>query len=156
MFSDEHKCQIIEISQILEQRCLQEGDETVNLGPGVDHCARNKLLDYLITGDKSWCTPEHSVDKTQLHAMEAPVLSCHKKVVQSAIKVMTTVFWDSLGMILLDILPKGESVNVDRHCEALDWLRQGVGHKRPGLLRSGVLLQHSNATPHMKTHRGLA
>ncbi|GFN80596.1 histone-lysine N-methyltransferase SETMAR [Plakobranchus ocellatus] len=51
-------------------------------------------------------------------------------------------------MILLDILPKGESVNADRYCETLDRLRHAVRSKRPGLLRSEVVLQHDNATPH--------
>ncbi|GFN76156.1 histone-lysine N-methyltransferase SETMAR [Plakobranchus ocellatus] len=70
------------------------------------------------------------------------------KVQQSASKVMATVFWDSRGMTLLDILPKGESVNADRYCETLDWLRHAVRRKRSGLLCSGVVLQHDNATPH--------
>ncbi|GFN73798.1 histone-lysine N-methyltransferase SETMAR [Plakobranchus ocellatus] len=51
-------------------------------------------------------------------------------------------------MILLDILSKGESVNADRYCETLDWLRHAVRRKRPGLLRSGVVFQHDNVTPH--------
>ncbi|GFO50473.1 histone-lysine N-methyltransferase SETMAR [Plakobranchus ocellatus] len=42
-----------------------------------------------------------------------------------------------------------ESVNADRYCEILDRLRHAVRRKRPGLLRSGVVLQHDNATPHM-------
>ncbi|GFO08991.1 histone-lysine N-methyltransferase SETMAR [Plakobranchus ocellatus] len=61
---------------------------------------------------------------------------------------MAIVFWDSRGMILQHILPKGESVNADRYCETLDRLRHAVRRKRPGLLRSGVVLQHNNATPH--------
>ncbi|GFO49319.1 histone-lysine N-methyltransferase SETMAR [Plakobranchus ocellatus] len=65
------------------------------------------------------------------------------KVQQSATKVMATVFWDSRGMILLNILPKGGSVNADRYCETLDQLR---------LLSSGVVLQHDNATPHTAKH----
>ncbi|GFO47303.1 histone-lysine N-methyltransferase SETMAR [Plakobranchus ocellatus] len=32
--------------------------------------------------------------------------------------------------------------------ETLDRLRHAVRRKRPGLLRSGVVLQHVNATPH--------
>ncbi|GFO35762.1 histone-lysine N-methyltransferase SETMAR [Plakobranchus ocellatus] len=54
MLSDEHKRQRVEISQILLQRCQQEGDETVDVGPGGDHRARNKLLEHLIAGDKTW------------------------------------------------------------------------------------------------------
>ncbi|GFO04865.1 histone-lysine N-methyltransferase SETMAR [Plakobranchus ocellatus] len=54
MLSDEHKRQRVEISQILLQQCQQEGDETVDVGPGEDHCARNKLLEHLVTGDETW------------------------------------------------------------------------------------------------------
>ncbi|GFN83293.1 mariner mos1 transposase [Plakobranchus ocellatus] len=61
---------------------------------------------------------------------------------------MATVFWDSCGMVLLDIMLKGKSVNANRYCETLERLRHAVQHKRPGLLRSGVVLQHDNATPH--------
>ena len=61
---------------------------------------------------------------------------------------MATGFWDSQGVILLDILPRGESVNAVSYCETLDKLRHAVRRKRPGLLRSGLVLQHDNATPH--------
>ncbi|GFO49983.1 histone-lysine N-methyltransferase SETMAR [Plakobranchus ocellatus] len=71
------------------------------------------------------------------------------KVQQSATKVMASMFWDSCGMILLDILPKGESVNADRYYETLYRLRHVVRRKRPRLLGSGVVLQHDNAIPHM-------
>ncbi|GFN89172.1 histone-lysine N-methyltransferase SETMAR [Plakobranchus ocellatus] len=53
------------------------------------------------------------------------------------------MFWDSPGVILLDILPKGESVNADRYCKTLDRLRHAFRRKRPGLLRSGVVLQRT-------------
>ncbi|GFN81852.1 histone-lysine N-methyltransferase SETMAR [Plakobranchus ocellatus] len=53
MLSDEHKRQRVEISQILLHRCQQEVDETVDVGPGGDHRARNKLLKHLITGDET-------------------------------------------------------------------------------------------------------
>ncbi|GFN77475.1 histone-lysine N-methyltransferase SETMAR [Plakobranchus ocellatus] len=60
------------------------------------------------------------------------------KIQQSDTKVMATVFWDSRGIILLDILPKGESVNADRYCETLDRLSHAVRRKRPGLLHDNT------------------
>ncbi|GFO49982.1 histone-lysine N-methyltransferase SETMAR [Plakobranchus ocellatus] len=44
MLSDDHKHQRVEISHIVLHRCQQEGDETVDVGPGRDHRAMNKLL----------------------------------------------------------------------------------------------------------------
>ncbi|GFO42939.1 histone-lysine N-methyltransferase SETMAR [Plakobranchus ocellatus] len=78
----------------------------------------------------------------------SPPVTKKFKVQQSATKVMATVFWDSRGMIFLDILPKGESVKVDRYCETLERLRHAARRKGPGLLHSRVVLQHDNATPH--------
>ncbi|GFO41025.1 histone-lysine N-methyltransferase SETMAR [Plakobranchus ocellatus] len=150
MLSNEHKRQRVEISQILLHRCQQKGDETVNVGPGGDHRARNKHLKHLITGDETWLhlsTPETKSDSmTWKH--QSSLVTKKFKVQQTATKVMAAVFWDSRGMILLDILPKGESVNADRYFEAIDRLRHAVRRKRPGLLRSGVVLQHDNATPY--------
>ncbi|GFN96830.1 histone-lysine N-methyltransferase SETMAR [Plakobranchus ocellatus] len=138
MLSDEHKRQRVEISQILLHRCQQEGDETVDVGPGGDHRARNKLLEHLVTGDETWLhlnTPETKRDSMTWKHPSSPVTKKFK-VQQSATKVMAIVFWDSRGMILLHILTKGDSVNADQYCEKLDRLRYAVRRKRPGLLRS--------------------
>ncbi|GFN93130.1 histone-lysine N-methyltransferase SETMAR [Plakobranchus ocellatus] len=122
MLSYEHKRQRVKISQILLHRCQQEGDETVDVGPGGDHRIRNKLLEHLITGDETWLhlgTPETKRDSMTWKHPSFPIAKKFK-VLQSATKVMATPeFWDSRGMILLDILPKGESVNADRYCETL-------------------------------------
>ncbi|GFO46862.1 transposase [Plakobranchus ocellatus] len=78
------------------------------MGPGGDHRARNKLLEHLITGDETWLhlsTPETKSDSMTWKHPSSPVTKKFK-VQQSATKVMATVFWDSRGMILLDILLK--------------------------------------------------
>ena len=61
---------------------------------------------------------------------------------------MATVFLDAQGVLLVDFLPRGETVNAIRYCQTLDRLREAIRRKRPGRLRQGVLLQHDNATPH--------
>ncbi|GFO01491.1 histone-lysine N-methyltransferase SETMAR [Plakobranchus ocellatus] len=112
---------------------------------------RNKLLEHLITGDETWLHLSTLETKRDSMTWKHPSSPVTKKVEvqQFATKVMATMFWDSRGMILLDILPKGESVNADRYCETLDRLRHAVRRKRPGFLRSEVVLQHDNAIPHM-------
>ncbi|GFR64451.1 histone-lysine N-methyltransferase SETMAR [Elysia marginata] len=64
------------------------------------------------------------------------------KVQRSTVRVMATVLWDAKGVILLDILPKGQCINAAQYCSTLD------RRERPGLLRRGIVLQHDNATPH--------
>ncbi|GFR94623.1 hypothetical protein ElyMa_004408100 [Elysia marginata] len=90
-------------------RCKQEGDETVDVGPGGDHHATSKLLEHLITGDK-----------LQLH-LSTPETKCDMEA--------------------------RESEKADRYCETFGRLRHAVPRKIPGLLRTGVVLQHDTAPP---------
>ncbi|KAJ4443928.1 hypothetical protein ANN_05717 [Periplaneta americana] len=63
-------------------------------------------------------------------------------------KVMWTVFWDRKGILLIDFLPRGETVNADRYCETLRKLLSAIQNKRRGMLTAGVVLLHDNARPH--------
>ncbi|GFO02675.1 histone-lysine N-methyltransferase SETMAR [Plakobranchus ocellatus] len=83
MLSDGHKRHRVKISQIL---CQQEGDETIDVGPGRDHRGRNKLLEHLITGDEIWLhlsTPETKRDSMTWKHPSSPVTKKFK-VQQSA------------------------------------------------------------------------
>ncbi|GFS24944.1 histone-lysine N-methyltransferase SETMAR [Elysia marginata] len=95
--SDEHESQRVEISQILLHRCQQEGDEPVDVGPGEDHLARNKLFDHLITGEETWLQLSTSDLKRDSMTWKHPSspLGNKFKVQQLTKKVMATVFWDS-------------------------------------------------------------
>ncbi|GFO18394.1 histone-lysine N-methyltransferase SETMAR [Plakobranchus ocellatus] len=76
MLSDEHKRRRIESSQILPHRYQQEGDETVDVGPGGNHRARNKLLEHLITGDETCLhlsTPETKRDSMTWKHLSSPI-----------------------------------------------------------------------------------
>ncbi|KAJ4443883.1 hypothetical protein ANN_05670 [Periplaneta americana] len=63
-------------------------------------------------------------------------------------KVMCTVFWDRKGILLIDFLPRGETVNADRYYETLRKLRRAIQNKRRGMLTAGVVRLHDNARPH--------
>ncbi|GFN84255.1 histone-lysine N-methyltransferase SETMAR [Plakobranchus ocellatus] len=92
MLSDEHKRQRVEISQILLHRCQQEGDETVDVGPGGDHRAKNKLLEHLITGDETLLHLSTQETKRDSMTWKHPSSSVTKKfkVQESDTKVMAT------------------------------------------------------------------
>lgn len=68
---------------------------------------------------------------------------------QSAGKVMATVFWDRKGVLLVDFLPAGTTVNADRYCETLKKLRRAIQNRRREMLRKGVSILHDNARPHV-------
>ena len=71
------------------------------------------------------------------------------KTQPSAGKVMTTVFWDAKGVIILDFLPKRSAITGVHHVNLLDQLRTAIREKRRGKLSKRVLLQQDNARFHI-------
>ena len=57
-----------------------------------------------------------------------------------------TVFWDSYGVLLVDILQKGGTINSACYQLTLKKLAAAIRHKRPHL--QNVILHHDNARPH--------
>ena len=68
--------------------------------------------------------------------------------VSSAGKVMTSVFWDSQGVIMIDYLEQGRTINGAYHAAELRRLCQEIGRKRRGKLTRGVLLLEDNSPAH--------
>ena len=62
---------------------------------------------------------------------------------------MVTVFWDSVGMILVDFMSKGATINSDVYINTLKKLKARIQRVRPVLEMFKVLLQHDNARPHI-------
>ena len=52
------------------------------------------------------------------------------KTQPSAGKVMTTVFWDAKGIIMLDFLPKRSTITGVYYAKLLDQLRTAIREKR--------------------------
>ena len=67
---------------------------------------------------------------------------------------MVTVFWDSVGVILVDFMSKGARINSDVHINTLKKLKARIQRVRPALEMTKILLQHDNTRPHtsLKTH----
>src|SRR6266496_2694956 len=95
----------------------------------------------IVTGDE----PETKRQSMQWHHLGSP--SPKKfKLLPSDGKVMITVFWDIQGVLLLDFLPKGETINSARYQETLKKLKCSIRRKGPSLQE--VILHHDNARPH--------
>ena len=67
---------------------------------------------------------------------------------------MVTVFWDSVGVILVDFMSKGTTINSDVYIDTLKKLKARIQRVQPDLEMSKVLLQHDNTRTHtsLKTH----
>ena len=70
------------------------------------------------------------------------------KRVSSAEKVMASVFWDSQGVIMINYLEQGRTINGAHYAAELRRLRQKIARKRRGKLTRGVLLLQDNAPAH--------
>ncbi|XP_015433590.1 PREDICTED: histone-lysine N-methyltransferase SETMAR-like [Dufourea novaeangliae] len=62
---------------------------------------------------------------------------------------MATVFWNRKGVLLVDFMPSGTTINADRYCETLKKLRRAIQNRRRGMLSKGVSIFHDNARPHV-------
>ena len=68
--------------------------------------------------------------------------------VQSAGKIMLSLFWDCKGPLLIDFLPHKQTVNGDYYATLMGQLHDQVVEKRRGNLTRGVMLLHDNAPVH--------
>ena len=102
----------------------------------LEYCHSDKtFLQQIVTGGETWV--HHFKPESKRASMEwrHPTSPRSKKFKsqQSAGKVMVTVLWDSIGVILVDFMSK-RATRIQR--------------VRPALEKPKVLLQHDNARPH--------
>jgi histone-lysine N-methyltransferase SETMAR len=64
---------------------------------------------------------------------------------------MCTVFWDRKGVLLVDFLSQGSTINAGAYCDILKKLRRAIQNKQRGMLSRGVVMIHNNARPHTAT-----
>lgn len=110
-----------------------------------------QFLNHIVTGDETWIshiTPESKRQSMEWHHSRSPTKPKKAKQILSTRKVMATVFWDRKGVLLVDYMPRGETINAAAYCQTLHRLRRAIQNKRRGLLSSGVVLLHDNARPH--------
>jgi len=54
-------------------------------------------------------------------------------------KIMCTVFWDRQGVLLVEFLPQGTTINSAVYCETMKKLRHAIQNKRRGMLSAIIL-----------------
>ncbi|GFN86338.1 histone-lysine N-methyltransferase SETMAR [Plakobranchus ocellatus] len=105
------------------------------------------FLQRILTGDKSWV--HHFDSECKAQSMEYR----HKtspsprkfKVVASARKVLFTVFWDMEGVVHMDFLEQGQTVNSERYISTLRARKLRLGRVQRD---KDSNLQHDNARSH--------
>jgi len=80
------------------------------------------------------------------------------RVQKSAGKVLASIFWDQDDILLIDYLPKGQTINAEYYSSLLVQLKDILEEKRRGKFTKGVLFLHDNAPAHrtLATQKKLA
>ena len=80
------------------------------------------------------------------------------QVQKSAGKVFASIFWDQDGILLIDYLPKGQTINAEYYSSLLVQLKDILKEKRREKFTKGVLFLHNNAPAHraLATQKKLA
>ena len=111
------------------------------------------FLECIITGDGTWVL-YHSLE-TQHASIEwkPPWSPCSKKFKMgiSACKVISAVFCDHKGLMLVDFMEESTTINAVSNCATLEMLWAAIKWQHPGLLTTCVLLLHNNAWPLVAT-----
>ena len=73
-------------------------------------------------------------------------------------KVLSSIFWDQDCILLIDYLPKGQTINAEYYSSLLVQLKDILKEKRRGKVTKGVLFLHDNAPAHqaLATQKKLA
>jgi len=70
------------------------------------------------------------------------------RVQKSGGKVLTLIFWDQDGILLIDYLPKGQTINAEYYSSLLVQLKDILEEKHCRKVTKGVLFLRNNALAH--------
>jgi len=74
------------------------------------------------------------------------------RVQKSPGKFLTSIFWDQDSILLIDYLPKGQTINAEYYSSLLVQLKDILKEKRRGKFTKGVLFLHDNAPSRLTGH----
>ncbi|KAF7266255.1 hypothetical protein GWI33_020292 [Rhynchophorus ferrugineus] len=109
-----------------------------------------EFLHRYVTIDETWLhhfTLKSNWQSSEWTAHDEPAPK-REKTQEAACKVMASVFWDVHGIIFIDYLEKGRTINSDYYIALLNRLMDEIAEKRPHLKKKKVLLHQDNAPCH--------
>ncbi|KAL4112100.1 hypothetical protein QTP88_015948 [Uroleucon formosanum] len=108
------------------------------------------FINNIITCDETWIFTYDPETKSQSMHWKTPTSPRMKKarMSKSKFKAMLIVFFDIKGIIFVEWVPSGQTVNQYYCKEVLIKLRERVRKKRPDLWKNGWVLHQDNAPAH--------
>jgi histone-lysine N-methyltransferase SETMAR len=110
----------------------------------------DEFLDSIVTGEEMWLfhyTPESKQQSMEWCHTHSPT-NKKFKTSTSTKKIIATVFWDRKGVLLVDFMPHGTTINTAAYCETLKRLKHAIQNRRRGMLTCSVCLLHNKARAH--------
>ena len=104
----------------------------------------------LVTMDETWLyryDPETKQQSMEWRHSDSPRPKKYR-VQKSAGKVLASIFWDQEGILVIDYLPKGQTINAEYYSSLLVQLKDILKETRRGKVIKGILLLHDNAPAH--------
>jgi len=111
---------------------------------------KSEFFRRYVTLDEIWLhrsTPESNRQSAEWTARDEPSPKC-AKAQKSAGKVLTSVFWDTHGIIFIEYLEKGKTINSDYYITLLECLKDEILKKRPHFKKKKVLFHQDNTPSH--------
>jgi len=131
----------------------EQKDERVSICTDLREWAQNdpNFMSSVITGDESWVygyDPETKQMSSQWKTASSPRLKKERQV-KSNVKTMLIAFFDIVGLVHHEYVPRGQTVNKEFYKTVLQCLRDTVRRHCPEKWRSGNwILHHDNAPAH--------
>lgn len=113
------------------------------------HDKKNFFRRY-VTMDETWIHHYVPESKQQSAQWIGPGETRPKrfKTQTSAGKVLASVFWDANGILFIDYLEHGKTINSQYYIALLEKLLEEIHEKRPGMQRKKILYHQDNAPAH--------
>jgi hypothetical protein len=106
-----------------------------------------ETLSQIVKADETWAYCFELETKKALHRMVPSSVSPQKNS-KSPLKVTITVFWDCEGVILVDVILRGMTINSKTYIKSVTELRKPFKQAQPHKNPTEILLQHDNARLH--------
>ena len=121
----------------------------------------NDFLSRLMTMDVTWLyhyNPETKQQSAEWRHNSSPCPAPKKSEYKNPLeKFSPRFFLDQDGILLIDYLPKGQTIHAEYYSSLLVQLKDILKEKRRGKVTKGVLFLHDNAPAHraLATHKKL-
>nr|CAH7734624.1 unnamed protein product [Callosobruchus chinensis] len=107
------------------------------------------LLEKVVTCDETWIfqyDPETKRQSMHWKTQSSPRMK-KARMSKSKLKAMLIIFFDVRGVIMVEWVPQGQTVNQKYYIEVLEKLRERVRKKRPDMWKNNSWILHQDNAP---------